>query len=35
MSYGYTTNVAGGDGRYGYTYQVTGGRVDGNGNARY
>ena len=33
--YGYTTNFAGGNGQYGYTYQVTGGRVDSSGNYRY
>jgi hypothetical protein len=35
MAWGYTTNAAGGDGKYVYTYSVTGGRVDGNGNSRF
>jgi hypothetical protein len=35
MSWGYTTDVGGYNGGYGYTDRVTGGWVDANGNSRF
>lgn len=35
MQWGYTTNGAGGDGRYIYTTNSHFGRVDSNGNQRF